>query len=83
MEVPAQAHRKVRRQRLVLEQRLQHHQRHTADQQPRQQEQAAPLVGPQPVRLNRPSQSTTRPSIANSKASKAPMIAVSSVIPAM
>ena len=50
VEVPAQAHREVARQRLVLEHGLQQHQHGAAHHQGGQPEQAAPLFGPELLR---------------------------------
>ena len=80
MEVPAQPHREVAGQRLLLERRLHRDEREAgASNAPA----SSIRVWPRPptgARLTAPSQSTMRPSIANSSASNTPMRAVNRVI---
>ena len=71
MEVPAQAHRKVRRQRLVPNNVCSITSATLPISSPASKSRLPCLSVHSRCGLNRPSQSTTRPSIANSKASKA------------
>ena len=80
VEVPAQAHREVAEQRLVLQRRLQRHQHRAAREDTASSSSVPPSRAHSCAGCTWASQSTTWPSIANSSASNAPMTAVSSVI---
>ena len=54
VEVPAQPHREAAGQRLVLEHRLQRHQRHAAQHDGQQQQQVGAVGGPEPGRIGLP-----------------------------
>ena len=81
VEVPAQQHREVAEQRLLLDHRLQRDQHDAAGEHAGQQQQAPLLLRPELApAATRASQSTMLPIMLNSSASNAPITAVSNVV---